>query len=446
MISNEWDVAQEQDLAYLWHPWTPVSGLQHGLPLYVRGDGCYVFDAAGKKYLDARSAALNASLGYGRRDIIEVIAEQMMLLMTFELAGASTVPPIQLAVKIAELLPPPLRRTFFCSSGSEATEAAIKMSRMYHRLRGETERTTIIGFRGGYHGATWGALALSNSVFNQEGYEPLAGGFLAVDHPNGITGYTTPVEQAIGWVECAIREQPHGTVAAFIAEPVLGIGGIRLPPDGYFKLLREVCDRSGILLIFDEILTGFGRTGRMFAFEHWGVIPDILLTSKCLTGGYIPLSAITTSDAIYNTFARDPLLGGFRHGHTNSGHAAACAGALAVLTAIEREGLIQNAAELGKKLLEGLRSILATYPAVVEARGLGLLIGIEFAAETTARPPVAERFAKRALMRGLLVRQQENIVTLAPPLVLSEDECSQLLDIIWNVLNDISIEDSSGRI
>jgi adenosylmethionine-8-amino-7-oxononanoate aminotransferase len=428
---------REQDSKHLWHPWTPFGGpgISH-LPLYVSGSGCHVFDAEGKKYLDATSAALNASLGYGRADIVSAVSEQMSRLMTFELAGASTVPPIQLATKIADLLPPSLTRTFFCSSGSEATETAIKMVRLYHRLRGEFTRNLIVGFRGGYHGATCGALALSSSAFNQQGYDPALTGFVIVDHPSGVTGMVTPSEEAIARLERVLDAEGPNKIAGVVIEPILGIGGVRIPPDNYLKLLRQLCDRYGILLIFDEVLTGFGRTGRLFALEHWDVVPDIILLSKCLTGGYVPLSAITTTDDIYTTFSQDPLLGGFRHGHTNSGHAAACTGALAVIAAIENERLVQNSAIQGKFLLDGLRSITATSPDVSDVRGLGLLIAIEFAADDDGTP-LATRFAKGAAIRGLLVRQQENIVTLAPPLIITTSECGVLLTTVGQVFESL---------
>jgi putrescine---pyruvate transaminase len=434
MASTDWSDIQRSDLSHLWHPWTPaLDANAFPLPLYVRGEGCYVFDSVGRKYLDARSAALNASLGYGRKDIADAISEQMLKLMTFELAGSSTIPPVQLAAKMAELLPPPLRRTFFCSSGSEATETSIKMVRMYHRLRGDKSRNLILGFNAGYHGATWGALALSNSRFNQEGYDPAAQGFIAVGHPSNNTKNMVLADEAIRWVQLAIEKVSAERVAAVMIEPVLGIGGIRIPPDNYLRLLRELCDRHGILLVFDEILTGFGRTGRMFAFEHWNVLPDIILSSKCLTGGYIPLSAVTTTEDIYSAFVKDPLLGGFRHGHTNSGHASACAGALAVVNAIEREHLVQNSAEKGKILIEKLRSLTTGHPAIVDVRGLGLLIAIEFN-ENDAGDHLAMHFANYAAREGLIVRQQEEIVTIAPPLIISTAECDLLVEIAERVL------------
>ena len=425
---------QNQDRTYLWHPWTPaLTTGDSPFPLYVMGEGCFVYDSDGRKYLDARSAALNASLGYGREDIADAIREQMLQLMTFELAGSSTIPPAQLAAKMAELLPPPLQRTFFCSSGSEATETSIKMVRMYHRLRGDTSRNLIIGFNGGYHGATWGALALSNSRFNQEGYDPAAQGFIAVGHPSNNTKSMRLADEAIGWVQLAIEKVSAKRVAAVMIEPVLGVGGIRIPPDNYLRLLRELCDRHGILLIFDEVLTGFGRTGRMFAFEHWNVLPDIILSSKCLTGGYMPLSAVTATEDVYSVFINDPLLGGFRHGHTNSGHASACAGALAVIKAIEQENLVQNSADKGKIIIEELRSLAASHPAVVDVRGLGLLIAIEFD-ENEAGGQLATHFAKYAANEGLIVRQQEEIVTIAPPLIISTTECDLLVEIAERVL------------
>jgi adenosylmethionine-8-amino-7-oxononanoate aminotransferase len=222
-------------------------------------------------------------------------------------------------------------------------------------------------------------------------------------------------------------------VAALIVEPVLGIGGVRLPPDGFLRQLREICDRYGMLLVFDEILTGFGRTGKMFAFEHWGVLPDVLLTSKCLTGGYVPLSAVTVREDIYETFAEDPLLGGFRHGHTNSGHAACCAGALAVLEIIQREHAVRNAELRGGQLLAGLQQTLSGVPGILEIRGKGLLVGIEFSPDV---PDAADATARAARGRGVLVRHQDNIITVAPPLIVRADEIEMVIDTLGASLRD----------
>ena len=425
---------------HLWHPWSPIE-CATPRRLFVRGEGCHLIDAVGRRFLDARSSSFNVGLGYGRSDVVSAVARQLAQLMTFELVDASTAPPILLAGKLASLLPARLQRCFFFSSGSEAVEATLKMARMYHRLRGEPDRSVLLGFRGGYHGPTLGAMGLYGSAFHQTGAEPLPGDFGTIPHPGADTGAPKTAEQGLRQVEEAFLEAGGPSrVAAVVLEPVQGNGGVRLPPEGYLAGLRELCTRHGILLVFDEIMTGCGRTGRMFAFEHWGVVPDVLLLSKCLTGGYMPLSVMVTGEEVYQTFRRDTLLGGFRHGNTCTGHAAACAAALAVLQAMEREAVVANCARQGEAISDRLRHLLAGRSRVREVRGLGLLIGIDLGGEDPVS--LARSMAARAAELGLLVRQAGPVLIIAPPLVLQDAERRHLLAVLEQVFVELLDEDS----
>ncbi len=418
------------DRSFVWHPWSPnPSG--DGYPIIAAGHGSTVIDLDGRAYLDAKGCALNAAVGYGHPAVVDAIAAQARTLMHYDLGRAGNIPAARLAAAYARLLPEGLSRTLFCSSGSEANEAAIKLARLYHALTGQPRRRVIISLRDGYHGTTLGTVALTRLPAVRDAVGPTPPGFAQIATPacracvHGaphrrcrIPGPKT--------LEVAIRRLGAGRVAAFIMEPILGVAGVLVPPDGYLAAVREICDRHGVLLILDEVLTGFGRTGMMFAFQHGngrhGVVPDILTTSKQVSGGYAPLAAVTARQDLYEAFAADPQLGGFRHGHTCAGHALACAAALAVLDVLERDRLVERAACLGRLLLNRLDT-LRRLPAVCAVRGRGLLLGVQLDGPTRAAA-----IARSARTRGVLVRQQGNVITLAPPLVLTDEEADRIVD------------------
>lgn len=399
------------DQAHLWHPWTGHSDVSDGIRIIVRGDGCHVFDEEGNQYIDCKAGAYNASCGYNCRPIIEAITGQLAELMTFDLCAFSNVPAVLLAKQYAALLPPPLSRTLFCSSGSEATEAALKIARMFWSLSGQPEKSLILSARGGYHGTTLAAVAASHSDFIQHGVCPKAEGFIAIETAH----QPQPPDRTTHSLEEAIHSFGAENIAALLLEPVQGVGGIRIPSAGYLAHVRQLCSAHDILLIYDEVLTGFGRTGRMFAFEHWEAAPDMIMTSKGVTGGYVPLAAVTTSDRIYRLFEHDSLLHGLRHGHTNSGHATACRGALATIDHIREHGLVKNAAAQGAFALDALRG-LSRLSRVRDVRGIGLLVGIEFDSVATAR-----LVARQLALHGVLVSSQGPTLVLSPPLCITSD-------------------------
>lgn len=397
--------------AHLWRPWSPVGPADSDTLVLVDAWDCVVVDDRGRRYIDARGGALSASCGYACEVIIAAAEAQMQRIMSADLQGTTPPPTALLARRYAELLPAPLERTFFVGSGSEATEAAVKMVRMYHALRGEPARRTVLSLADGYHGTTLSAISATPAPFVQSGNEPLPEGFASVPTPRA----GGPAADALA---DAIDAAGPDTVAAFVVEPVLGVGGVIVPPAGYLRDARRVCSERGVLLVVDEVMTGFGRTGRMFGFERDGIVPDVVLTGKGVTGGYIPLAAVTATNWLYDAFAADELLGGFRHGHTNSGHPVACAAALAAIDFIERKGLVANAAAVGAQLLADLQTdLLAMHGAgVVDVRGLGLLIGVELDGEDRAVGA-----ARRAASLGVLVRRQGAVLKLCPPLTLSAE-------------------------
>lgn len=424
---------RQLDRDHLWHPWSPQRRVDERL-MVVSGQGCYVQDLCGRRYLDLRAGTLNAAVGYSHPKIIEAITAQASALMTWDLGEATTVPATRLAARLAELAPGALSRTLFCNSGSEAVEAALKIARGFHALSGRTERTWVLSLHDGYHGTTTAGIAATGSPFRRTGAGPLPTGYAHVptprcsSHPGCGDGTTHRRCEAPGAdeLEALIQRIGPEKVAAFVLEPVLGIGGVIVPPAGYLREIREICDRHQVLLIADEVATGLGRTGRWFGCDHEDVVPDILVTAKHLTAGYAPLSAVTTTQDIYQAFASDPYLGGLRHGHTTGGHATACAAALAVLEVLADEHLVPRAAMLGDVLLEQLRPALEI-PGIRAVRGRGLLVGLE-----TDSLERAAAIAAKAQTEGVLVRAFGPVLTLAPPLVISLEEtlygASVLLD------------------
>jgi adenosylmethionine-8-amino-7-oxononanoate aminotransferase len=410
------------DRDHLWHPWSPNDA---SWPLMITGEGCFVTDAGGRQYLDARACTLNAALGYGHPEVTEAIAGQLTRLMTYDLSCGSSPPPILLARRIAEMMPGPLTRTFFVNSGSEATETAVRIARMYHRLRGQPGRQTVITLHDGYHGATLAGLAATGSAFRRTGAGPLPDGFLPVPAPRWAARADGGEHQRCeipgpDQICGAIGKLGPDRVAAVLIEPVLGMAGVIPLPDGYLAAVRDTCGEHGVLLIADEVMTGFGRTGRMFAFEHDGVVPDIVTTGKHLTGGHFPLAAVTTTQAVYSVFAGDPLLGGMRHGHTTSGHATACAAALACLGVIARDDLTGQAARLGAALLGDLDR-LRRHRIVRDVRGRGLLAGVEMACDAAA-----SQVASQCMRHGVLVRPVGSVLMIAPPLIITAGQLRQV--------------------
>lgn len=404
------------DSEHLWHPWSPTR-VNPDAVLAVAGEGCHVRDADGRTYLDAKSSGLNAALGYGCRPVIDAITAQLTHLMTYDLGEGSNVPAIMLATRIAALTAPPLERTFFCNSGSEALEACIRIARFHHAARGDTARTGIVALENGYHGSTMGAAATApgRSPVSPEVTPP---GFTVLPGP---AAGTEPLGAHLG---------KHGrTTAAIVVEPVQARGA-HVMPDAYLREVRQQCDEHGVLLVLDEVTTGFGRTGRTFAHEYAGVVPDVLATSKGLTAGYMSLGAVTTTAAVFDSFDRNKQRAGFVHGHTHSGHATACAAALAVLDVIEAGDVLANVRRRADQLRAGLQTACERSH-VRDLRGRGLLMAVELDS-----PRTAGQVRRLVKSEGVLVRRVGADIILAPPLVISEPDVARIITALTSALDD----------
>ena len=443
---------QESALEHLWvYLREPSDMAEKGEPqIFVDGRGCRVTDALGRSYIDVMSGLWLKNVGYGRHEIADA-AYQQMLKLTYMPMGSTTEPTIRLAEKVARITPGDLSRCFFTSGGSEAVETAMKLARAYFKRAGEPLRTKFISRKGSYHGATFGTLALGGSpVFPKSDYEPLLAGVFHAPQPLPYRceyGGATPEECAqrcVQAIEDIIKFQGPHTIAAVVAEPVSTPYGAVVPAPNYWPLLREVCDRYGCLLIADEVITGFGRTGKMFACDHWGVTPDIMTVAKGITSGYIPMGGAITRKHVSDAFVGSEKAA-FRHVITFGGHPVAAAAALKNIEIMETEGLPENAARMGDYLKEGLLELQERHRVIGDVRGLGLLCGLELVRDRATKeyfPPEAElgrRLTQGFSENGLILRGGD-VINIAPPLCATSSEIDEILLTLDRVIGQVAAE------
>jgi adenosylmethionine-8-amino-7-oxononanoate aminotransferase len=431
----------KDDLAHLLHPQHHPS--EHQDPhIWVSGQGVKLTNLEGKTYTDGLSGMWNVYVGHGRQELVDAAALQMKTLaFATAYAGSTNLPAIELGVTLKRLVYPNIEAFYFTLSGSDATDTSIRTARFYWGTKGFPEKQKIIARKLSYHGSTVGSASATGVDEFSNGFGPRLPGFLHIESPNPYRFSTlrkdvSPGVAAADLLEEAILREGPGTVAAFIAEPIQGGGGgVLVPPADYFPRIREICDRYDVLLISDEVITGFGRTGRWFALEHWGVQPDIVQFAKGITSGYFPLGGIGVSGAIKTVLDHADPSHRWMHGYTCSAHPVACAVALANLKIIEKEGLVERSARLGARLIDRLR-VLETHTHVGEIRGLGLLVGIELVANRNTKESfpskweVGKRVRHELFIRGLYTRVLGEVICLAPPLVISEQEIDHIADIV----------------
>jgi adenosylmethionine-8-amino-7-oxononanoate aminotransferase len=445
-VSTPTDLAR-RDAAHLIHPVTSPREMEAGgARVVVEGKGWWITDDRGRRLIDGFAGLWCVAVGHGRPEIIDAVRAQMETLEYFTtFHGASHPRAIELAEKLCAMFPREYRldHVMFSSGGSEANETNFKLVRLYWAMRGEEQRTKIVARHHGYHGLTIATMTATGIMPMRWRFGPEAPGFAHVPAPYcfkcelGLT-YPSCRLACADELERLVEREGADTIAAFIAEPVIGAGGIIPPPNDYFARIREICDRHGILLILDEVVTGFGRTGAMFGFERYGVRPDVVTLAKGITSGYLPLGASVVSAEIYQTIrARLPDQMPISHGFTYMGHPTCCAAALANLELIERERLPENAAAVGAYLLERLREAIGGFDSVGEIRGEGLMIGIELVADKATRRgftrphSACARVESEAWERGLYVRALgTEVVGLAPPLTIDRDCADQIVAIL----------------
>jgi adenosylmethionine-8-amino-7-oxononanoate aminotransferase len=414
----------------------------------ARADGVHYWDVHGKRYLDALSGIYVVSVGHNNRRVIDAVRRQLDTLHFSPPMHGTNPVAVQLANQLAELAPGDLSAVKFQCGGAEVTEAAIKLARQYHKLTGSAGKYKILSRYLSWHGSTLGALSASGLKGRKTVNEPLAPGFVHVFPP---TCYRCPFGKRYPdcGITCAtllgdvIEMEDSDTVAAVLVEPIGHTGGIIDPPSEYLPILRDLCDRHNVLLIFDEIITGIGRTGHLFAAETFGVVPDILCTAKGLSGGYAPLSAMICrqplADAFWGPIAENP---GFVEGHTFEGNPISCAAGLAVLQEIRERDLCANARVQGEHLRTGLRSLADKHAVIGDIRGKGLLQGIEFVRDRTtkerfpANPGFGVRVGRRALANGLLCRFDPHWIALGPPLISTTEQIEEMIEILDRSLGE----------
>lgn len=445
------------DFEHVWHPLTQHEELRRrGLGLIVGGEGCTIRDADGNEYLDAMSGLWCVNIGYGRREIAEATYEQMKQLAYYPHVQANA-PAAMLAARLAELTEGRLKRVYFVNSGSEACEAAFKIARQFYRERGGGLRYKFISRYHSYHGTTLGTLAAGGLLERKVKFEPLGNGFVHMLPPYC---YRCPfgLEYPSCGVACArqleriIEGEGAETVAGVIVEPIQSAIGVLVPPDEYLSIVAEICRRYDVLLILDEVINGFGRTGKWFGYQHYGVAPDLLCVAKGLTSGYAPMGALMATEEVFSVFLGEK--GENKHVaqvSTWGGHAAAAAAALKNLELMNKEDLPARAARVGGYLLAQLRGLLELR-LVGDVRGKGLLLGVELVEEKETRVPAKgerlERIIGRCRELGLLVGRSAgtyagfgNTITIAPPLVLREEEADK---IVGTLADAIEAEDRLG--
>ncbi len=430
----------DSDKAHLLHPLHHPSAYAQ-TRVWVSGSGALIKDSTGREYLDGLSGLWNVNVGHGRQELADAARAQMATLAFHSAyAGGTNEPAIALAERLSGLVYPSINTFFFTSGGAEASETSFKTARFYWKALGRPDKIKVISRHRAYHGLTLAAMSATGLPAFWPMFEPRTPGFLHIDAPdpyrfvNGDPNISLGVAAANKLEEAIVREGPD-TVAAFIAEPVQGAGGVIVPPADYFGRIREICTQYDVLLIADEVITGFGRTGRWFGLERYGIEPDIMQFAKGITSGYVPLGGIGVSDQVREVINGVPPGRRWMHAYTYSGHPTCCAVALANIDILERERLAERADVAGTRLLEKLRG-LESMDGVGHVRGLGLMAAVEVVADKSTKklfPPeagITQKLTDALLDRGLYTRVAMDCICLAPPLVTSDALIDRIVDTV----------------
>lgn len=443
MINNEHDQLLRED-AYLIHPLQHRS--DHGEPMIcARAEGTTLFDTEGHQYIDGLSGLWNVNVGHGRHELAKTAADQIVQLGYFSCyAGTTNIPAIRLASRLKELAPETLNHTFFTSGGAVSNDSAIKTARYFWQRAGKLAKNKIISRKHAYHGVTIGAMNATGMEAYWSDFASHLPGYVHIDAPYPY--HYKPVDPTVGCGEASalaleeaiLREGPE-TVAAFIGEPVQGAAGVIVPPDDYWSRVREICTKYDVLLIADEVITGFGRIGHWFGLSHWNVIPDIITFAKGVTSGYLPLGGIIVSDTIHECIENAPEDRKWNHSFTYSGHPTCCAVGLANIDLIEHEGLIERSREMGTRLMNGLRS-LQSLAHVGDIRGVGLMAAVEVMEDPSSRKPyksalkMGSQVVNKMLRTGVYTRCRGDSVNFAPPLVITAEELDRMINIAGHAI------------
>ena len=431
----------DRDTAHLVHPLHNPAA-HASAKVWVGGKGAYIEDSEGNEYIDCLSGLWNNTAGNGRPELADAAAAQMrQMAFVSGYAGSSNPRAIELSERLAHLTYPSINHFYLTSGGGESTDSNIKLARYYWKLKGKPDKTKVISRIWGYHGVTLAAMCATGIPAYWPMFEPRIPGFSHIPSPypylyEAPEGAKSQGIAAADELEKQILEEGADTVAMFIAEPVQGAGGVIVPQEDYFKRIREICDQYEVLLVADEVITGFGRTGKMFGLEHWGIEPDLIQFAKAITSGYFPLGGIGISDEIASVMndSGSPWM----HAYTYSSHPVGCAVALAMIDIVENEDFVGQAQTKGKHLLVKLKEALADHPHVGEVRGLGMMCGVELVKDKAtkemfdASDGIGAKVHAETVKRGMFSRVRGDCYCVAPPIVTSEST----LDDIASILGD----------
>lgn len=438
-----------KDRDYVWHSMKPFS--PDSTMIVEKAEGSWVTSHDGKRYLDGMAGLWCVNVGYGRKELAEAAYKQLKDMAYFPLTQSHPA-AIQLAEKLNEMLGEEYV-IFFSNSGSEANEAAFKIVRQYHQQKGEHTRYKFISRYRSYHGNSMGSLAATGQAQRKYKYEPLSPGFIHVAppdlyrSPDKIDGKGSEL-QSVQEIDRVMTWELSETIAGVIMEPIITGGGVLLPPDQYMAGVKEVCEKHGALLIVDEVICGFGRTGKAFGFMNYGVKPDVITMAKGITSAYLPLSATAVRKEIYDAFKGNDEYEYFRHVNTFGGHPASCALALSNLKIMEEESLFDRSRDSGNYLKQGLLSSIADHQFVGDVRGKGLLAGIELVKNKDTKEPLEVELVNKVIAgckqsgliigkNGATVAGYNNVLTLAPPLIIKQEELDFIIDTVTKELKKI---------
>ena len=433
---------KEKNARSLWHPMThPADSLANPPTIVTGAEGVKITDVDGHSVVDGVGGLWNVNLGFSCRPVKEAIAAQLDQLPYYSIfRGTSNDAVIELSEELRDFFAPDgLSRAFYTSGGSDSVETALRLARQYHKIRGAAARTKFLSLKKGYHGTHFGGASVNGNANFRTAYEPLLAGCFQLPAPYS---YRNPFNESdpeklsrlcLAALEDEIAFQDPGTIAAFIMEPILGAGGVIPPHAGFMPGVREICSRHGILLIADEVITAFGRTGSWTGSRHWGVQPDLMCTAKAITNGYFPFGAVMIADHVAETFEQDETgKAAIGHGYTYSGHPVGAAAALACLAETRRLDVPQNAAARGTELFEGLQALQQKYELIGDVRGgHGLMCAMELVSDRDAKIPVDKQTINQvqevAYRNGAMVRVSGPNIILSPPLVLTSEDVQTIL-------------------
>lgn len=434
----------ENNARHVWHPMAHPAEMQAHPPRVIKaGEGAEIVDIHGRKVLDGVGGLWNVNLGYSCDAVKQAIRDQLDELPYYStFRGTTNSPAIELSYELAEWFRPDgLSRSFFTSGGSDSVETCLRLARQFHKIKGQPERTKFVALKKGYHGTHFGGASVNGNQNFRRNYEPLLPGVFHLPapwtyrNPFGTSDGAEIAAAIARMFEDEIAFQGADTIAAFIMEPVLGAGGVIVPHESFMPTIRSICDRHGILLIADEVITAFGRTGAWSGSRLWGVQPDLMSTAKAITNGYFPFGAVMISPTVAEVFEGDKsALGTISHGYTYSGHPVGAAAALATLKEMKRIDIAANAAKRGEELLNGLAALQAKHDLVGDLRGKGLMCALELVSDRTQKTPVGKDVMQKvqdaAYEAGALVRTSGANVIISPPLIITAQDVRTIVDAI----------------